>query len=113
MSLENSNLSTSFTALPDILSIATKPSGAVTLYPVDVLINVLVNPLILCNFFRIKCFASIRMFCMANILTNRMNEAVTEFLKADQSATLGGSAIAVDHDYAYFVVKKDSKINVF
>ena len=42
---------------------------------------------------------------MANILTNRMNEAVTTFLKADQSATLGGSAIVVDHDYAYFVVK--------
>ncbi|SVE53783.1 uncharacterized protein METZ01_LOCUS506637 [marine metagenome] len=36
---ENSNRSTSLTALLDNVSTATNPSGPVTLYPVDVLIN--------------------------------------------------------------------------
>ena len=47
----NSILSTNFTALPATLSIATYPSGFVTLNPLAVLMNVSVSPLTLFSFF--------------------------------------------------------------
>ena len=50
---------------------------------------------------------------MANMLTNRMNEAVTTFLKGDQTAELGGSALVVNYDYKHFVVKYNEVSRTF
>ena len=50
---------------------------------------------------------------MANMLANKMNETVTTFLKGDQTAELGGSALVVDYNYTHFVVKYNEVKRLF